>query len=88
MSSIANTFGINTDSITNSLSNNFSGTKSNTNTNTNDTNNNGGEEGLASLENQAGNYDEYVLLLQKLQSGNISDAERTRYTMLKNRLGI
>jgi len=90
VSSIANTFGINTDSITNSLSNNFSGTKSNTNTNTNtnDTNNNGGEEGLASLENQAGNYDEYVLLLQKLQSGNISDAERTRYTMLKNRLGI
>ena len=88
VSSIADTFGINTDSITNSLSNNFSGKKSNTNnTNTNDTNNNGGE-GLASLENQSGSYDEYVLLLQKLQSGNISDVERTRYTMLKNMLGI
>ena len=87
VSSIADTFGINTDSITNSLSNNFSGKKSNTTTNTN-TNNGGDGEGLASLENQSGSYDEYVLLLQKLQSGNISDVERTRYTMLKNMLGI
>lgn len=85
VSSIADTFGINTDSITNSLSNNFSGKKSNTNTNTN----NGGDgEGLASLENQASGYDEYLLLLQKLQSGNITGEERTRYTMLKNMLGI
>ena len=87
VSSIADTFGINTDSITNSLSNNFSGKKSNTTTNTN-TNNGGDREGLASLENQASGYDEYVLLLQKLQSGNITDEERTRYTMLKNMLGI
>ena len=89
VSSIADTFGINTDSITNSLSNNFSGKKSNTTTNTNT--NNGGKgdgEGLASLENQASGYDEYVLLLQKLQSGNITDEERTRYTMLKNMLRI
>jgi len=47
-----------------------------------------GGEGLASLENQAGNYDEYILLLQKLQSGNISDSERNRYNVLKNMLGI
>jgi hypothetical protein len=32
--------------------------------------------------------DEYSILFQKLQTGNISDAERTRYTMLKNMLGI
>ncbi len=88
VSSIADTFGINTDSIKNSLSNNFSGKKSNTTTNTNTTNNGGDGEGLASLKNQASGYDEYVLLLQKLQSGNITDEERTRYTMLKNMLGI
>ena len=29
-----------------------------------------------------------ITLLQKLQTGSISDAERTRYTMLKNMLGI
>ena len=87
VSSIADTFGINTDSITNSLSNNFSGKKSNTTTNTN-TNNGGDGEGLASLENQAGGYDEYILLLQKLQSGNISDSERNRFNVLKNMLGI
>tara|TARA_B100001059_G_C17632704_1_gene475247 strand:+ start:18 stop:794 length:777 start_codon:yes stop_codon:yes gene_type:complete len=90
MSSIADTFGINTDSITNSLSNNFSGFgKGKKSTKNNTTNNGGGDgEGLASLNNQASGYDEYILLLQKLQSGNISDAERTKYTMLKNRLGI
>ena len=88
VTSIADTFGINTDSITNSLSNSFSSKKSNTTTNTN-TNNGGGDgEGLASLENQAGGYDEYILLLQKLQSGNISDSERNRYNVLKNMLGI
>jgi len=87
VTSIADTFGINTDSITNSLSNNFSGKKSNTTTNTN-TNNGGDGEGLASLENQASGYDEYVLLLQKLQSGNISDSERNRFNVLKNMLGI
>ena len=87
VTSIADTFGINTDSITNSLSNNFSGKKSNTTTNTN-TNNGGDGEGLASLENQASGYDEYILLLQKLQSGNITDSERNRYNVLKNMLGI
>ena len=53
-----------------------------------DTNKGGEGDGIASLENQAGSYDEYVVLLQKLQSGNISDAERTRYNVLKNMLGI
>ena len=65
-------------------------TKSNTKSNTNNFNQDGkGEgEGLASLESQGANYDEYILLLQKLQSGNISDAERNRYNVLKNMLGI
>ena len=45
-------------------------------------------EGIATLENQAGNYAEYILLLQKLQSGNISKSERNRYNVLKNTLGI
>ena len=92
VSSIADTFGINTDSITdsitNSLSNNSSGKKFTTKNNTTNTNNGGDGEGLASLENQTAGYDEYILLLQKLQSGNISDSERNRYNVLKNMLGI
>ena len=81
------------DSITSNFSDKFSGfgkgtSKGTTSTN-NNTNNGGGDgEGLASLENQAGGYDEYILLLQKLQSGNISDSERNRYNVLKNMLGI
>ena len=76
----------------NPIANMFSGnktskTKSTTKNNT--TNNGGGDgEGLASLDNQASGYDEYILLLQKLQSGNISDAERNRFNVLKNMLGI
>ena len=69
----------------------FSGNnKGNTSTSNinNDIGNGGDGEGLASLENQASGYDEYLLLLQKLQSGNITGEERTRYTMLKNMLGI
>ena len=81
------------DSFTSNLSDKFSGfgkgtSKGTTSTN-NTTNNGGGDgEGLASLENQAGGYDEYILLLQKLQSGNISDSERNRFNVLKNMLGI
>ena len=83
------------DSFTSNLSDKFSGfgkgtSKGTTSTNNNN-NNNGGKgdgEGLASLESQGANYDEYILLLQKLQSGNISDAERNRYNVLKNMLGI
>jgi hypothetical protein len=75
------------DSFTNSFTDNKSTTKSNTKNNT--TTNNGGDgDGIASLENQASGYDEYILLLQKLQSGNISDSERNRYNVLKNMLGI
>ena len=70
--------------------NNKSTSKSKSTSKNNTTTNNGGGdgEGLASLKNQAGNYDEYILLLQKLQSGNISDSERNRYNVLKNMLGI
>ena len=88
-----NDLGLNTlDSIGNVFSGNTGMNKKsfskNTNNSLSDNNQNKGGEGLASLENQAGSYNEYVLLLQKLQSGNISDSERTRYTMLKNMLGI
>ena len=80
------------DAFTSNLTENFSkGKKStkNTTTKNNTTNNGGGDgEGLASLDNQASGYDEYILLLQKLQSGNISDSERNRYNVLKNMLGI
>ena len=79
------------ESITNNFTDNFNKDKTFTTKSTtkNNTTNNGGDgEGLASLENQASNYDEYILLLQKLQSGNISDSERNRYNVLKNMLGI
>ena len=80
-----------TSNFTDNLSNFGKGTsKGTTSTNNTTTNNDGkgGGDGIASLENQAGNYDEYILLLQKLQSGNISDGERNRFNVLKNMLGI
>ena len=84
------------DSFTDSFSDKFSGfgkgKKSTTKSTTkNNTINNGGKgdgDGIASLDNQASGYDEYILLLQKLQSGNISDSERNRFNVLKNMLGI
>jgi hypothetical protein len=81
------------ESITSNFTDNFSnfgkGKKSTPKNNT-ITNNggNGGGEGITSLDNQAAGYDEYILLLQKLQSGNISDSERNRFNVLKNMLGI
>jgi len=82
------------DSFTSNFSDKFSGfgkgtSKGTTSKNNTTTNNGGGDgEGLASLENANVLQDEYSILFQKLQTGNISDAERTRYTMLKNMLGI
>ena len=90
VSDLSNTFG-----FENPIGNLFSGNKTSTSKskstskNNTTTNNGGGDgEGLASLDNQASGYDEYILLLQKLQSGNISDSERNRYNVLKNMLGI
>ena len=93
VNTLSNTFG-----FENPIANMFSGNKTSTskskstsknNTTTNNGGGGGGDgEGLASLKNQAGSYDEYILLLQKLQSGNISDSERNRYNVLKNMLGI
>ena len=82
--------------VKNPIANLFSGNKTSTSKSkstkkNNITTNNGGGgagEGLASLENQASGYNEYILLLQKLQSGNISDSELNRYNVLKNMLGI
>jgi len=45
-------------------------------------------DGINSLENANALQDEYTILLQKLQTGNISDAEQARYAMLKNMLGL
>jgi hypothetical protein len=45
-------------------------------------------DGINSLENANTLQDEYTILLQKLQTGNISDAEQARYAMLKNMLGL
>jgi hypothetical protein len=73
------------DSFTDNLSNLGKGTSKETTVTNNDR---GNGEGVASLENQASNYNEYILLLQKLQAGTISDAERNRYNVLKNMLGI
>ena len=92
VTSIADQFG-----IENPIGNLFSGNNKSTSKskstskNNTTTNNNGGGgdgEGIATLKNQASGYDEYILLLQKLQSGNISDSERNRYNVLKNKLGI
>ena len=89
VSDLSNTFDIKNpfDSMFSGNKTSKSTSKNNTNTNTN-TNNGGDGDGIASLENQASGYDEYILLLQKLQSGNISDSERNRYNVLKNMLGI
>ena len=80
------------DSFTSNFSDKFSGfgkgKKSTSTTKNTLTDNRGEREGLASIENQAAGYDEYILLLQKLQSGNISDSERNRFNVLKNMLGI
>jgi hypothetical protein len=91
VSKLAETIGLTDknvlDSFTSNLTGNFGKGKKSTKNNT--TNNGGGDgEGLASLDNQASGYDEYILLLQKLQSGNISDGERNRFNVLKNMLGI
>ena len=93
-STLAETIGLTDKNVIDSFTDNFSGFgkgKSKGTTSTNNNNNNGGKgdgEGLASLDNQASGYDEYILLLQKLQSGNISDSERNRFNVLKNMLGI
>ena len=52
------------------------------------TNTGNDDNGIGTLENANVLQDEYTLLLQKLQTGNITDEERVRYTMLKNMLGI
>ena len=72
--------------------NDMFGGKNKGNTSTSDINNDignrGDGEGIASLQNQTAGYDEYILLLQKLQSGNITDSEKNRFNVLKNMLGI
>jgi hypothetical protein len=71
------------DSLTNNVTSKTK-TKPVINTNTDS----GSNDGINTLENANELQNEYTTLLQKLQTGSISDAERTRYTMLKNMLGI
>ena len=71
------------DSLTNNVTSKTK-TKPVINTNTDSVSN----DGINTLENANELQNEYTTLLQKLQTGSISDAERTRYTMLKNMLGI
>ena len=91
---LATDIGLTDKNVVDSFTDNFSGFgkgKSKGTTSTNNNTNNGGKgegDGIASLDTQASGYDEYILLLQKLQSGNISDSERNRYNVLKNMLGI
>jgi len=49
---------------------------------------NDSDDGIASLKKANVLQDEYSILFQKLQTGNISEAEQIRYNMLKNMLGI
>jgi len=77
------------DSFTNNLpSKTKTKTKNKTKPVINTNTENDSNDGIASLENANALQDEYSILFQKLQTGNISDAERTKYTMLKNMLGI
>tara|TARA_Y100000004_G_scaffold191893_1_gene251483 strand:- start:131 stop:844 length:714 start_codon:yes stop_codon:yes gene_type:complete len=48
----------------------------------------GGGDGIGSTPEMAALRDEYYLLLQKLQMGNILDSEKNRLTALKNLLGM
>ena len=94
LASLAEAIGLTDKNVVDSFTNSFTDKKSTTkskSTSKNNTTNNGGKgdgDGIASLDNQASGYDEYILLLQKLQSGNISDSERNRFNVLKNMLGI
>ena len=96
VSKLAQTIGLTDKNVLDSFTSNFTenfgkGKKSKTNikdTKNKDDKKGGDGDGLASLDTQAGNYNEYILLLQKLQSGNISDSERNRFNVLKNMLGI
>jgi hypothetical protein len=96
VSKLAETIGLTEKDLMSSITSNFTenfGKNKTSKTDITDTKNKddkkGGDgNGIASLDNQASNYDEYILLLQKLQSGTISDSERNRYNVLKNMLGI
>ena len=82
LSSIGNVFSGNTNKgITGMNTNSFSG---NTNNNlSNNNQNNGGEGG--NNDNVLSN--EYILLLQKMQLGNFTQEEQTRFNLLKTMLG-
>ena len=83
VSDLSNTFN-----FKNPLADIFSNKPKTKSPTTNTIDSTGDGEGLASLENANALQEEYLLLLQKLQTGLISDEEQVRYTMLKNMLGI
>ena len=92
LGSIGNVFSGNTNKgITGMNTNSFSG---NTNNNLSNNNQNNGGEGGNNDNADQGNADqggvlsnEYILLLQKMQLGNFTQEEQTRFNLLKTMLG-
>jgi len=92
-SEIAQTFGITDTNVAKDFVENITGSltskgKTTSKTNDNKTTRDGDGDGIGSTPEMAALRDEYYLLLQKLQTGNILDAERNRLTALKNLLRI
>ena len=90
-SEIAQTLGITDTNVAKDFVENVTGSltskgKTTSKTNNNKTTRDG--DGIGSTPEMAALRDEYYLLLQKLQTGNIVDAERNRLTALKNLLRI
>jgi len=90
-SEIAQTLGITDTNVAKDFVENITGNltskgKTTSKTNNNKTTRDG--DGIGSTPEMAALRDEYYLLLQKLQTGNIVDAERNRLTALKNLLRI
>ena len=92
-SEIAQTLGITDTNVAKDFVENITGNltskgKTTSKTNDNKTTRDGDGDGIGSTPEMAALRDEYYLLLQKLQTGNILDAERNRLTALKNLLRI
>ena len=91
LGSIGNVFSGNTNKgITGMNTNSFSGNTNNNLSNNNQNNNGEGGQGNADQGNadQGGVLsNEYILLLQKMQLGNFTQEEQTRFNLLKTMLG-
>ena len=91
LSALAETLGITNTNVAKDFVENVTGSltsKGKTTSKTNDNKTTRDGDGVGSTPEMAALRDEYYLLLQKLQTGNIVDAERNRLTALKNLLRI